>query len=73
MPRIHLSAEELTALIKKSDRYPHSVAVSYGPSGAWLTEKDGEIVSKWALPTIADMRGIPVTAEQRAQHEQADK
>jgi hypothetical protein len=52
---IPLSEEETAALIKRSD-HENPLCLVFGAHGASLRWKE----SKWTLPILAEMRGVPV-------------
>ncbi len=61
MKRIYISDQEHIALIKATTEQGESIATSFGGNRVWLGRDDkGQIVSKWALPILAKMRGLSV-------------
>lgn len=56
--RIYLREGEHVALIKATTENRQPIATGFGGNRVWLsTDQNGRVVSAWALPILAKMRG----------------
>lgn len=56
--RVDITWQEHGKLIRHSAEVRQPISTSFGAGAVWLTrDADGEIVSKWALPLLAEWRG----------------
>lgn len=59
--RIYISEREHSLLIRQTQGRRTPIATAFGGNRVWLSRgPDGRIVSDWALPLLAEWRGLTV-------------
>lgn len=59
--RIYITEREHSLLIRETTQRRAPIATAFGGNRVWLSRgSDGRIVSDWALPLLAQWRGLTV-------------